>query len=321
MTKFVGRRGSLGIAFEASRGTPVTPAYWIPFAKLSFFDSTQTAAENQGFGNIADQDSFYVTLTKGEGDIDAQLYDQGLGYILGSLLGAKPVTTGGNPYTHTFTLSQTNTAQSLTLYWTDPDRDYIFPLAVVDQLKISVKPLGIVDYTISFKSKTARNWTHQTPVFTTLGNKFLHQDLVFKLAANVGSLTAATNISLKELNLTIARNTIFDEVMGTVEPEDVLSQTISVTGDLMLNLQDDTYRGYMLNGSYKSMEMNLLSRLLPTSSSLDLRFPRVSFDTWQPDYTLDNIATQKINLKGNYDSANGLDIISTAVLINTKISY
>lgn len=318
MTKFVGRRGSLGIAYETVRGTPVVPAYWMPYAKLSFFDAVESATETQGFGNIANSDSYYVTLTKGEGSIDAELYDQGLGYILGSLLGAKPVTTGSNPYTHTFTMSQTNQAASLTLYWTDPDRDYIFPLAVVDSLKVSVKPLGIVEYTIAFKSKTARNWAHQTPVFTTLGNKFLHQNLVFKLAANVGSLTAASNISLKELDFTVKRDTMFDEVMGTVEPEDVLSQTIGVDGNLTLNLQDDTYRNYMLGGTYKSMEINLLAS---ANSSLDLRFPRVNFSQWQPDYTLDKIATQKIQFSANYDSANALDIISTAVLINTKTSY
>lgn len=318
MSKFVGRRGSLGIAYEASRGTPVTPAYWIPNAKLSFHDMIESASEDQGFGNIADQDSFYVTLTKAEGDIAAQLYDQGLGYIIGSLLGAKPVTTGSNPYTHTFTISQTNQAVTLSLYWTDPDRDYMFPFAVVDSFKMSVKPLGLVEYTIGFKSKSARNWTHQTPVFTTLGNKFLHQNLVFKLAANVASLTAATNISLKDLSLTIKRNVIHDVVMGTSEPEDVLSQTISVEGDVSLNLQDDTYRNYMLSGAYKSMEINLLAS---ANSSLDLRFPRVNFSQWEPDFTLNEIAKQKIQLKGNYDSANALDIISTAVLINTKISY
>lgn len=318
MTKFVGRRGTLGVAFEASRGTPVTPTMWIPFAKMGFNDASVIANENQGFGNIADQDSFYVTLTNGEGDVDAQLYDQALPYFLGSLLGSKPVTTGSNPYTQTFTLSQTNTPVSLTLYWTDPDRDYIFPLAIVDTLKITVKPLGIVEYTISFKSKTARNWTHQVPSFTTLGSKFLHQHLVFKTAAAVGSLTAATGISLKELDLTISRNTILDTVIGTVEPEDILSKELSISGNLMLNLQDDTYRNFMLAGTYKAMEINFLNG---TTSQMDLRFPRVGFSQWQPDYTLNSIATQKIQFKANYDSANALDIISTATVTNTKSSY
>jgi hypothetical protein len=318
MTKFVSRRGSLGIAIEATKGVPVNPSYWLPTVTMSFFDRVEQAAENQGMGNIADQDSIYVTLSMGEGDIEAQLYDQGIGYILSSLLGAKPVTTGGNPYTHTFTMSSTNVPQTLSLYWTDPDRDYMFPQAVVESVKMSVEPTGIVNWTIHFKSKTARNWTHQTPVFTTLGSKFLHQHLAFKLASATAGLGAATAISLKALELNINRKTIFDTVMGTVEPEDILSQEISVEGSLTLNLEDDTYRNYMLAGTYRAMEINLNRS---ASSSLDLVFPRVNFMEWEPDYNLAEIAKQKVNFKANYDSANAAAIISTATLINTKVSY
>lgn len=318
MTKFVSRRGSLGIAKEASKGIPVNPAYWLPYVTMTFFDHTETAAEEQGMGNIADQDSIYVTMTMGEGDIESQLYDQAIPYILMSLLGAAPVTSGGGPYTHTFTMSQTNVPQTLSLYWTDPDRDYMFPQVVVESLKCSVSPAGIVSWTIHFKSKTARNWTHQTPVFTTLGSKFLHQHLVFKLASNIAGIAAATAISLKNLEFTIDRKTIFDQVMGTSEPEDILSQTLSVEGTLTLNLEDDTYRNYMLAGTYKSMEIKFLNG---ANSSFDLQLPRVSFTQWEPDLTINDIAKQKIIFKGNYDSANAQAIITTATVINQKTSY
>lgn len=318
MTKFVGRRGTLGIAIEATRGTPVNPTYWLPFVTMSFFDRTETAREEQGMGNIADSDSIYVTMKTGQGEIESQLYDQALGYILTSLLGAVPVTTGGNPYTHTYTLSSTNQPKSLSLYWSDPDRSYMFPLAVVGSLQITVEPNGIVSYTVEFKSKTARNWTSQTPNFTTLGNKFLHQHLEFRLASAVGGLAAATPISLKNLDVTISRNTIFDSVTGTVEPEDILGQQLSVEGSINLNLEDDTYRGYMLDGTYRAAEIKLNRS---SSSQLTLQLPRVDFTEWEPDYTLNEIAKQTINIKGNYDSANALAIISTATLINTKASY
>lgn len=318
MTKFVGRRGTLGIAREVTKGVPVNPQYWLPYVTMTFFDHIESASEEQGMGQIADQDSFYVTMTMGEGDVEAQLYDQAIPYILMSLLGAVPVTSGGNPYTHTFTMSNTNVVQTLSLYWTDPDRDYMFPQAVVESLKVSVSPAGIVSYTIHFKSKTARNWTHQTPSFTTLGSKFLHQHLIFKLASTIGGISAATNISLKNLDLTIDRKTIFDTVMGTSEPEDILSQPMSVEGTLNLNLEDDTYRNYMLGGTYKSMQIKFL---LSANSSLDLQFPRVNFSAWEPDYKLNEIAKQKINFKANYDSANAQAIITTATVINTKVSY
>lgn len=318
MTKFVGRRGTLGISKEATKGVPVTPTVFVPFATMSFHDITKVANEDQGFGNIADQDSFYVTFVGAEGDLEAQLYDQAIPYMLMSLLGAVPVTTGANPYTHTFTMSSTNVPQTLSLYWSDPDRSYMFPQVVVESLKISVAPDSIVNYTVHFKSKTARNWGTITPSFTTLGSKFLNQHMLFKLAANVGGIAAATNISTKALELTINRNTIFDEVIGTVEPEDILSQAISVEGNVQLNLEDDTYRNYMLAGTYKSMQIKFL---ISSNSSLDLQFPRVGFSEWEPDYTLNEIAKQKINFKANYDSANALAIISTATVINTKVSY
>lgn len=318
MTKFIGRRGSLGVALEATRGVAVAPAFWIPFATMSFFDRVEGAREDQGMGNIADSDSFYVTMRMGEGDVGAQLYDQAIPYILSSLLGAVPVTTGGNPYTHTFTLSSSNQAKSLTLYWKDPDRTYVFPLAVVDTFKMTVAPSGIVEYTIGFKSKGADDYTSQTPSYTTMGNKFLHQHLQFKLASATAGLAAATPISLKNLELNIERSAMFDNVIGTVEPEDILSQPISVEGTLELNLEDDTYRNYMLNNTYRAMEIYLFRS---ASSSFDLVFPRVDFSEWEPDYSLNDIAKQKIKFKANYDSANGVAIISTATVINTKVSY
>lgn len=318
MTKFVGRRGTLGIALEVTRGTPVTPTYWLPFVTMSFKDTIESAREDQGMGNIADSDSFYVTMRHGEGEVESQLYDQAIPYILSSLLGAVPVTTGSNPYTHTFTMSQSNQAKTLSLFWQDPDRSYMFPMAVVDSLNITMEPSGIVAYKVGFKSKAADNWATLTPSFTTLGSKFLHQHLQFRLASNIAGLSAATAISLKKLDLTIKRDAIFDQVIGTVEPEDVLSQTIGVEGSIDLNLEDDTYRNFMLNNTYRAAEIKLLAS---TSSSLTLQMPRVDFSEWAPDFTLNEIAKQSINLKANYDSANALQIISTATVINTKVSY
>lgn len=316
MSKFVGRRGTLGIAVEATRGTALSPTLWVPFSTMSFKDTVEEVREEQGMGEIADSDSKYVTMKMGDGDIDAQFHDTALGAILTGVIGASPTTTGSNPYTHTYTLSQTNQAKSLSIYWKDPDRTDLYKLAMVDNFKISIEPNGLVEYTVGFKSKTATEWTSQTAVFTSIGSKFLHQHLTFKLAAAVGSLSAATAISLKSLEINFNKNVIHDGVIGTVEPEDILNQQLSIEGSLKLNLEDDTYRDYMLAGTYKSMEIALTRS---ASSSLTMQFPRVDFSEWEPDYSLNDIATQTINFKCNYDATNALDIISTCVLINGKV--
>lgn len=318
MTKFVARRGKIGLAKEASRGVAVAPALWLPWATVSFQDRTETAREEQGQGVIADSDSNYVVMQMGEGDIEAEVYDKALGLILMSLIGSAPSTGGSNPYTHTYTFSNTNQHQSLSIYYQDPDRSDMFPLGVVDKLNIKIEPSGKVQWSIGFKSKRGRAWSNQTASYTSLGAKWLHQHLAFKLASNVAGIAAATPISLKSLDITFSANAMFDGVMGTIEPEDILNQQFSVEGSLELNLEDDTYRGYMLNGTYRAMELKLNGG---TSSILTFQFPRVDFSEWEMDRSLNEIAKQKINFKCNYDQANALDIISTCTLVNAQVSY
>lgn len=319
MSKHVGRRGTLAFVKEATRGvTPaLTNAFWVPRSTISFDDKIDSAREQEGLGKIADSDSNFVTQVMGDGDIEIMLDDKTLGIILTSLMGASPVVTGANPYTSTYTLSQSNQHQSLGILYQDPDISKMFPLGVVDSLTMTIEQNAIVMWKIGFKSRVGRDFTAQTPSYTALGTKFLHQHLIFKTASAVGSLSGATAISLKKLELKISANTKFDTVLGTVEPEDILNQQFSVEGTLELNKEDETYRRYMLDGTYKAMEIAL--QRSSVNSKLDLQFPRVDFTAWEQDRKLDDIVSQKVNFKCNYDAANALDIISTCTLLNTYI--
>lgn len=314
MSKFVGRRGTLGIAKEATRGTIVSPTFWIPRSTISFDDKIEQAREEEAMGRLAGSDAAFVTQKMADGTFESNLDDKTIGIILTSLLGASPVITGGPTYLHTYTLSNTNQHKSLSVAYQDPDFTKIFPLAVVDSLKIVVEQNAIVQFTVEFKSRVSRDWGTLTADFTGLGNKFLHQHLVAKLAATTGALAGSTAISLKKLEINISANTKFDSVLGTVEPEDILGQQFTVEGSLELNKEDDTYRNYMLGGTYRAMDITFLRA---TNSSIQFQFPRVDFSAWEQDRSLNEIVSQKINFKANYDAANALDIISTCVLTNT----
>lgn len=317
MSKHVGRRGSLAFVKESSRGTipSLTNILWVPRSTISFDDRVETAREQEGLGKIADSDSNFVVQQFAEGEIESMLDDKSLGIILTSLMGSSPVTTGSNPYTHTYTLSNSNQHQSLSVLYQDPDITQIWPMAVVDSFKITIEQNAIVMYTIGFKSRVGRDWTTQTANYTALGSKFLHQHLIFKLASAVGGLGAATAISLKKLEITFNANAKHDSVLGTVEPEDILGQSFSVEGTLELNKEDQTYRRFMLDGTYRAMDITL--QRSATTSKLQMQFPRVDFTEWEQDRGLDDIVSQKINFKANYDAANALDIISTCILTNT----
>ena len=106
-----------------------------------------------------------------------------------------------------------------------------------------------------------------------------------------------------------------DQVLGTVEPEDVLASNFSVEGSIELLKQDETYRRNMLDNTYQAMEVRF--ERSSVNSQLKMQFPRVDFTEWEQDRKLDDIVSQKINLKANVDNANALDIISTCTLLNT----
>ena len=315
MSKFVGRRGELFLSKESSRGTgTVSNPIFIPRSTISFDDKIESARENEGLGKIADSDANFVTNRYAEGEFESNLNDKTFGIILSSLLGTSPSIAGGPTYTHTYTLSNSNQHQSLSLLYQDPDTVKLFPLAVVDSLQISVETNGIVNCTVGVKSRYGRDWTRQTATLTSLGNKFLHQHLQFKVAANVAGLAAASAIPLKKMELTITANAMHDMTIGTAEPDDILNQQFSVEGNIELLKQDETYRQLMLDQTYKSVDMTLLGS---ATSKLQMQFPRVDFTEWEQDRGLDTIVSQSIQFKGNYDATNALDIISTCVLTNT----
>lgn len=315
MSKHVGRRGTLALAKESSRGTgTLTNALWVPRSTISFDDKVTEAREDEGMGVLADSDSKFVVSRMGEGEFESNLDDKSLGVILSSIIGTSPVTTGGPTYSHAYTLNNSNQHQSLSVFYQDPDVARLFSLGVVDSLKITVEQDAIVMFTVGFKSKVGKDYTLQTANFTALGNKFLHQHLQFRTADTVGALSGASAISVKKFEVTISANTKFDTVLGTVDPEDILGQQFSVEGTIELNKEDETYRNYMLNGTYKSAELKFVRA---ANSQLQMQFPRVDFSEWEQDRTLNEIVSQTINFKGNYDAANALDIISTCVLTNT----
>lgn len=315
MSKFIGRKGTLLVAKESVRGTATTSGgFWVPRSTISFDDKVEIAREDEALGKIADSDNLFVTQKMASGEIESNLDDKLLGIFLTSLFGSSPSTSGGGPYTHAYTLNNSNQHQSLSVLYQDPDTARLYPLSVVDSFKIAVEQNALVMFTVGLMSRGGKQWTAQNADFSGLGNKFLHQHLVFKTADTVAGLAGANPISIKSLELTINANTIVDSVLGTVEPEDILNQQFSVEGSITLNKEDESYRELMLTGNKKAVSISFVR---DSSSQFNLTLPRVDFTEWEQDRTLNSIVSQTINIKGNYDAANSLDIISTCELINS----
>lgn len=316
MSKFIGRRVELGIGRETTRGTAVSPAMWMPKVELSVQDKVDEARDEASVGVLADSLGKEVTEKYAGGTLRGNVRDQIFGYLLYSLLGSLS-TTGSGTYTHAFSVANNNQHPSLSLDIKDPDNYQKFVLAMIETLSIEAELGSFVMFESEFIAKKGQNWTSSTPSYTD-ENQFTKTNVKVKIASDIASLSGASVLSLKRVALNFAKNTIRDSGLGTVQPEDILNRQLSVDGELVLNFEDNTFRDYMLNGSYKAMEIKLDNG---ATSSLTIQMPRVDFSGWEKDMSNDEIVTQTINFKASYDIDNSLDIISTCSLVNTKASY
>jgi hypothetical protein len=317
MSYYVGRRGSLGVARESVRGTITAPTYWLPYNSISFDEKIVTIDQDSAFGQIADSDMSYVVKKYAEGDFEYDLEDTIIGTILSAVTGAAPVSAGSTNYTHTYTLANTNTHQSLSLLVQDPNIAKMFRLAMIDKFTIKVEPEGLVKCTCSFRSTSGRDWTITTPSYST-GNKFIHSMFTFKLATSTATLAAASGINLTNFEITISKNVQDFNDLGTATPSEILNKQLSIEGTFELGFNDATYRDYVSSGSTKAMEVKFT---YGASNYLTIQLPKVRFANWEPNKGLNDIVTEKIEFKGLYDVANSANVISTLTLANQVSSY
>lgn len=324
MTKYIGRLKNIGFAKETVRGTAVAVAHWLAKAKVTFFDHTIKHKEKLSYGVIGDGAYAPKVIEWSEGQIDGDFLDKPFGLILLAAFGTLQTTgPSDSAYTHTFSLANTAQHQSLTITLQDPDRTDQYALAVLDSLQLDVKPDDVVTFSAGFKSKTGRAVAGATPSYVAV-NKFLGRHVNIKLATLASGLGAASNLSIKSLQLKINKNSMLNNILGTVQPDDILNGKFEINGQLELDLDDQTYRQLMLDGSYRAMRIAMVNSdvLLGATSqpAFTLDLSRVHFEAWEPVVENDALVTQKIAFTALFDITNS-NIINSCTLVNAQASY
>ena len=192
---------------------------------------------------------------------------------------------------------------------------------MIDSCEITVSTDEIVKVSTGIKGHVSRDTVYTASPASEF--KFVGRDLVFKVAAAIGDLAAASAISLKELTITISKNTDYDWVLGTLEPEDILNKQFTIQCALTLNYEDRTWRDYMLEGTTRAVGIQLFQTrdtVGDQNAEFYLEIPLVDFSEWESDRSNDDIVTQTLNFTALYDIANSR-LISDCYVVNTTTSY
>lgn len=324
MTDFSGRKVAYGIAREATRGTAVNPTYWLGWMSSDVEDMGKTVMQESAI-NVLDQNmGAEVTEVTGGGKLDGLMTDQSFGLILYSLFGSCSTALHGTEttvYDHTFTESQTNQSQSVTLTRLDPNVTNQFALSMLKTLDIDIAPGEYVKYSSEWVTQPSGSATTSSSFIQE--NTFISKMVSLKLAANTTGLTSATAVGAKDVKLTIEKDVNPYFIIGQNNPEDIFAEKTTVKGDFTLLYNADTYKSLRFNNTPQAVSLDIVNTgvTIGTASNpaLNFTFPQVFLTDWKVEQPIDGMVEQTVTFEGTFSL--GAAYMMQAILTNVVTSY
>lgn len=319
MTKFIGRRISVGFGKETSRGTAVTPSAWYPKTNFSYDDKIETMEDPSSIGVIVGAQDAQIVKRWAEGSVEGHLSVNSVALMLLSLFGSVTTTTAtAGAYKHAFSLLNSNQSPSLTIGVDDGVQDYQFPNSVIDKLKIKVEAGKYVEISADFVGKKGETAT-LTPSFST-DYVLLAKHASVKLATALAGLAGASALTVKSFELTISKKVESQDSLGSVDPTDFLNTVVSIDGSLEAIYEDEaTYKAIALAGSQRAMRLDIVDSSttigVSTNPQLRIDLAKAKFTEWSKKTGNDEIVTQSLGFTGLYSIADAQAIV--AELYNT----
>lgn len=328
MSKFIGRQQEVGIARETSRGSLVTPTFWIPKTNFSVEDKVEKSSFNGNYGVLAGGDDAIVTRRWSEGDLEMEVTDDNIGLLLYALFGSLSSASFNSAYKHTITEQNSTQPTTLSLMMNDPigstnSKTVAYARGMVNSLELTAEVGELLMASFGFVAMPHTDYTLQTPSYTA-ENKFSHRDVSVYIASNEASLSGASKINVRSLSLTIEKNVEREHSLGTVQPVDILARSLKISGSLSLTYEDRTYRDFMNNGTKKALRI-LVNRsdvtIGSTTPQIQIDLPIVHFDGWEATHPLEEVATQDFTFTALYDVSNSYIIGANTFVVNETASY
>lgn len=325
MTKAIGRLVNLGIGKESSRGAPVAPTYWLFKSELNYQEKIEQAIEDSSVGVIADAIDAQIIRKWAEGSFGGDIKDKSIGLILLSLFGSvsSSVKSGESiVYEHAFSLGNSAQHQSLTLGIDDPWQDYQFALAMIENLEIKFERGKFSSFTASFKSKKGATAT-LTATYTA-ENSFRPQDFAFKIAANLAGLGSVSALNIKSATLKFEKNLEIDDVLGSVDPADILNKQFVCTGTIEAIFEDEvTFKTIVLGDTAKALRFDIKNTSVTIGASsnpeLQIDLAKVKFSEITRATPIGDLVKQTLGFKAFYSL--GDSKMFSVLLTNLATSY
>jgi len=324
MSKYIGRKVSIGIGKESVRGTAVVPTFFTPHLELTLDEKITQAIDESTVARIEDAIDAKVTERMSTGSLRGIVQDKSIGLWLLAALG-EVATSADSPEagvnTHTFSVKNDAVHPSLTLAEVNEDENLAYPLTMIDSLELNVVLAEFIAFTANIRSKKAESASN-TVAFTA-ENKFVPQHVGFKTATDLSGLGAAPVTKVKSFNITITKNIEDDRNFGSVDPDDILNRQFVVEGTIELLFESATFKDFVTGDDGRAMRLDIENTDVTigaaTNPKLTLDLAKVKFSEIARSLTLNEMVRQTLTFKSFYSLSDAKSI--EAILINTEASY
>jgi hypothetical protein len=261
----------LGIAKEATAGTPVAATNFIPVTGLTPKDNL-TLLDDKGYrGALVDVYDQVAGPLSGTLDFDGDVFPDTIGFPLAGVLGDVTTSGASAPFTHTFAVLNTGSGQPPTYTLND---NYVagnrqYPSARFSEVGFKFSADGLLTYsakTTTFGSATA---SVPTTSFTTIPPMVGWQ--------GVAQIAAVTQTGLLDGEVTIKRPvTIINPVDGSQAPSVLWAGPVSVDGKATLIMEDDTALTQYLTTVKPAVDFNFTAGAGASAVQLKLHMSKCS---------------------------------------------
>ena len=325
LNPFTGKKVGVWVSLETTRGVKKVPIeYWMPWTDNTFFDHANVESDAGVVDTLVDSINSEVTKQWSEWTIGWQVYPNGIWFFLKALLGAcesEANEDSDEAYNHIFTLLESNTHPTLTVWTNTPIWGQAFPLAMIESMDFNAEVGWKFTVSINLKARKGETQTHTVAYTSESG--FVANMLKVYLANNVAWLDNAANICLQSLTISIKKEVKDIECLSSIDPIDYMNSSFSIEWSMELIFDDNTYKNDFLSWNAHAMRILAEDTKHPIDDGVYPTFmmdlSKVQYTDWTPAFAVDDIVKQTVAFKGHYD-VNTRKAIEIQ-LINTQESY
>lgn len=323
MSVFVGERVSLGLGREATRGTGVSAAIWVPAAGFDFQQKIETQSIAGAQAKIIGTEEEKIIKQFAQGVLSMDLRANAVGYFLTQLFGdVDSALTASGVYTHTFNLIHSNTHPTLSVIIKDPNKSERFVRAALESFKWDFTADAVSTIEVGFMSEPPAD-SASTPDYTTQDYVFAPGGASLKLASAQSGLTGATATPVNNFSIEFKKGADPDFASGSVTPNDIYNQALEITGSFERVFDGDTEHDYAFNNTNRALRLAVTDANVNlgggNNPSLTLDLYNVDFTNFTRDITLGNIVRETIEFKAHIEVSSGNVMLAT--LVNAKANY